>query len=82
MNNITKFCLKKNLFTKYSSNSFYKLITKNKFRRDIQPGLTRYNWDSLTNDKQPAQVNKNILIFSNQDQLMEQTLRNYLIKYP
>ncbi len=33
------------------NNGFYSFISKNKYRRDIQPGYTRYNWDSLNYEK-------------------------------
>jgi hypothetical protein len=38
------------------NNRIYSIIIKNKYRRDIQPGYTRYNWDSMTYDKAPYEV--------------------------
>jgi hypothetical protein len=38
------------------NNKIYSIVTKNKYRRDIQPGYTRYNWDSMTYDKAPYEV--------------------------
>jgi hypothetical protein len=35
---------------------FYQLILKNKYRRDTQPGLTRYNWDQLSYEHKPFEV--------------------------
>ena len=44
---------------------FYQFILKTKYRRDIQPGLTRYEWNQVSYDQQPYEVN--ILIFRGQD---------------
>jgi hypothetical protein len=45
---------KKNLLKFKISSSFYSLVLKTKFRRDTQPGLTRYGYDEL--DKQSGNM--------------------------
>lgn len=52
--------LKKSLSKVSKLKRFYQFTLKTKFRRDIQPGLTRLNWDQLDYDKQPAEVYKKI----------------------
>jgi hypothetical protein len=58
MNTLTNLNFKRSFSIVKKFKPFYQLSLKAKFRRDIQPGLTRYNWDQLDYDKQPAEVNK------------------------
>ena len=53
--------LKKNyknyLFSSFTKNyRIYSFIVKNKYRRDSQPGLTRYNWDQMSYNKESYEV--------------------------
>jgi hypothetical protein len=54
MNSLKTFT--KNTLNSVKRNKLYSIISKNKDRRDIQPGYTRYNWDSMTYDKAPYEV--------------------------
>ncbi len=49
--------LTRNTITSIKGNKrLYTIISKNKYRRDIQPGYTRYNWDSMTYEKASYEV--------------------------
>jgi hypothetical protein len=53
MNTLTKQFIKGNF---KRVNRFYQIISKNKFKRDIQQGLTRYNFDSMNYEQLPYEV--------------------------
>lgn len=53
MNSLRKASLFKNVIKR---NTFYQFTLRNKYRRDSQPGLTRYNYDSLNYEQMPYEV--------------------------
>lgn len=59
MNSLSKLYLRKTLTNNYSTStrSIYRFVLRNKYRRDTQPGLTRYNWDQLAYNQAPYEVN-------------------------
>jgi hypothetical protein len=50
--------LTKNIFKLNFNKRLINIIVKNKYRRDSQPGLSRYNWDQISYQQKPFEVNK------------------------
>jgi hypothetical protein len=44
------------IFKQTKTKPFYNIILRHKYRRDPQPGYTRYNYDELTYDEAPYEV--------------------------